>query len=87
MALETGNYISVDMSDFIELWTTMDEQKEIAIKHDCSIELGRKLVRRERKITDNNLGFVTDIIAKAVENRKNRITVDSKTNKKALNLI
>ncbi|WP_299129396.1 hypothetical protein [uncultured Winogradskyella sp.] len=87
MALEAGNYISVDMSNFIELWTSTDEQKEIAIKHDCSVDLGRKLIRRERKITDNNLSFVTDIIAKAVENRKNRISSDSKTNKKALKII
>ncbi|MAX71845.1 MAG: hypothetical protein CMC76_12240 [Flavobacteriaceae bacterium] len=87
MALQPGNYISVDMSNYIEQWTTTDEQKEIAIAHDCSIELGRKLIRRERKITENNLAFITAIIAKAVENRKDRISIDTKTNKKALNLI
>lgn len=87
MALEAGKYLSLDMCNFIEQWTDVEERKEISINNDCSYELCRIILKRERKLTDNNLSLITDIIAKAVENRKDRIKADAKTNKKALNLI
>lgn len=87
MALETGKYISVDMSIYIEQWTSIEDQKSLSMKHDLSAELCRKLVRRERKMTDNNIGLVTDIIAKAIENRKDRLTKDKKHHRRALKLI
>lgn len=69
MAIEAGNFISENLSLYIDRWTKTSEFTEIARKYDLSNELARKLVSRDRKVTEDNLPMLHDIIRLAMKNR------------------
>jgi len=58
MALETGEYLSESMADYITFWTTIKDLEKISKNHGYSVEMARKLAKGERAITESNKPLV-----------------------------
>lgn len=84
MAIETGTYISEELSEYIYQWVDISDVKEMSKKHNLSSELGRALIARDRKVTDNNIGLITEIFKKAISNRNKRMPILEKMHKNAI---
>ncbi len=87
MALETGKYISTDLSEYIKLWVSNPELKEIAKQNDLSYELARLISSSDRKLTEENMPLMKDILQRAIDNRNGKEAILKKTHNKAVKLL
>lgn len=72
MAIESGKYISKELSDYIYQWVDQTEIKELADEHNISYETGRAISSRIRKVTDKNKDLIIDIVKRAIRNRNRK---------------
>lgn len=87
MAIETGKYISLDLSEYVKRWVSNTELKEIAKDNDLSYELARLISSRDRKITQENHPLFIDILKRAIHNRKKILPKLESTNRIVLKII
>ena len=87
MGFKIGEYISEELSDYINIWTDKDDFKKVAKEHDRSSETIRAVLRQDLKFTQVNIPLIIDVLRIAIENRNTGHGKLNKSHKQAEKII
>ena len=87
MALEAGKKLSEGFSEYINIWTDINDFKQSANDHELSLQLLYKVLSGERPLTKSSIPLMYDLLRKAVSNRTKMLPKLNATHRKAKKLI
>lgn len=82
MNLQTGSYISEELSDYIRKFTSEKERIKITGEHDGSYHTLTHVIRMSRKVSEEMRPILERVVEKAISNGKNYNALHEKILKK-----